>query len=232
MVYRAAWGSPIGFAFCDAAWYARELGRFPELLLVTIRGSRDGKHEERIVRDGNDYWQKFAISLNLDGFMKALEDWTLAFGYGLPFHGSEQLRYVLEEVDEPDAKAWLQLCLDEFPSALDGASAIQREMEKIQESERKREERRKAGRKPRPTPAFKEALQWGWLPRSLWGMSTSAIACELDPTIRDEGEATKASGRIRRDITALGYSASHRGEHQEALEREFFQKKDRSDSGL
>ena len=193
MTYLSAFGSPLGFALCDAAGYAFGLD----------------------INEGTKFFPAFAVSLRLDGFISALEAWAGHFKYGRPFDGAESLPYVLREIvdpNKPGAKFWHQACADGFAEYPEFRTADAKEQANIDDAKRKRE-KRPTNRKP---AEYKDLLAWGWVPLSLWARSSAAISFLLKP---DTINAPEAEKRVQRDISVLGFSASHHGKHQDSIDR-------------
>lgn len=188
-IYHAAAGNPLAFALCDAVWDAHKLGGMAP--------------------------QTFWVATHLEGFVSALEAWTRHFEYDVKFSGPDKLPFILREIvenDAPGSKYWLAACQADFPDGISFAKAFSGEHLKLEGAKRKRSERGGAKRAP---SAYRDRIAWGWLPLSLWARSAAGISCLLEP---ESMEASKAEGRVRRDISSLKFSNSHRGDHQGIFE--------------
>lgn len=153
----------------------------------------------------------FTVSTRLPGFMDALEAWARHFEYDKRFHGPERLKYVNRELIRKNvtgAEFWLRACERDFPSPADYMRAVTKEVGLADDAERNT-----AKRKPRSAPRFKDSIAYGWLPASLWARGNADIAYLIDPT----GPA--GVDRVKRDISALKFTASHRSAWRDFIDK-------------
>lgn len=187
LLFVAAQGDPLAHAFCDAAGYALLLDLLPE----------------------------FAVATRLPGFKDALEQWAHSFGYHLRFDGSKpkQLKFINREMvqkDEPCANFWLTACQNDFPSPKEFLAKLAKEQFLFTDAKRHTP-------KPKQEPArFKDLIQFGWLPASLWARTHAGIVHFFQPRATGAVEAAK---RVMGDVSVLKFSRSHRGEWQEAIDQ-------------
>jgi hypothetical protein len=81
------------------------------------------------------------------------------------------------------------------------------------DADRKQTERDAKRTKPkRPPPRFKNDIAAYWLPLSFWARRASVIAFLIDP-----GNA--GDERVKKDISDLKFSDSHRGDLQDFIDR-------------
>jgi hypothetical protein len=157
------------------------------------------------LRAGTPFFSAFAVSTRLPGFLDALAAWVKQC-YGKPFSGGDEFQDINRQMvqkDAPEAGFWLKACEREF-SPTEFMRACHEEMDKFDETTRKR-----ATRKPRRQAEFKDSIRAGWIPLSLWARTSAGIVFLLAPKC---DSASKAEGRVKRDINELDFSNSHRGD--------------------
>ncbi|MEI7956940.1 MAG: hypothetical protein WCJ66_17385 [Verrucomicrobiota bacterium] len=151
------------------------------------------------------FWDDFVPSARLDGFVSALEAWAADFMQE-GFDGMAELPWVIKNVvgnDEVAADFWLTACQQNIGDAGAYLGAVSKIKRKVDDAANKKKERNRIPR----TSEFKDALQCLWVPAALWRKSTNDIVVILAPRERQTADAID---RVNKDISDLGFTASHR----------------------
>ena len=176
MLYHAACGSPLGFALCDAAGFA----------FLT----------------GSKFFPVFTVATHLPGFLRAMEVWAKHFEYDQAFECRARFEFVLREVvgkKAPGSDFWFLAVQPGFADTLEFWDAGTVENKKWKDATRKMIER-----DSKRSPAkYKQRVEGGWLPLSLWARTAKDIAYLLEPDLKDAGKDVVETdiGRVAGDIS-------------------------------
>ena len=210
--------------YCDASLIARILdGELTEtkhklayhLVVGTNRGAALGVCSRMAVAIGGPVLESFTASTSFDGFPIALEAFARQF-WSDKLDWRPELRWLMESLPTED-DACIQFWHREFEAQAESTAAFIAEsataISRIDAAGRMRSKR---GTSPRKS-AYLETIRLYWITASLWARSDAGIVAFLDSQCTDGGRATD---RVRRDISALGFSTSRRRDHEPRLDGE------------
>jgi hypothetical protein len=155
----------------------------------------------------------FDLSMRLDGFIEALEAWTVAMKYCAEFDGKKELSWAIQH----GGAFWT--------AQAQGAIADEERADALFVASRQARDRIRKPPKDGPRSKLKAYIQAGWIPAAFWAMTSAQIACKLEPHPTREGGGAGNEKRVTEDIRDLKFSPSHRGKYHgafiEAAEKRF-----------